>query len=505
MKHLQRGLVASAAGLLLTVGLATGASAAPTDCTVTLGPDVAQPEGDTQIGNDMIFVVTISDGPGTCTGGSFTYDATSDTAKDGQDFAGGGQTVQFTGAGTTRIAVPIIGDNDFEPDETFKVTIAPIGGVKLAGDGVAVGTIQNDDTIAKGGTATIDPASGPSETTITVTGTKCNATNGGAELIEVKGESGGPIASGNTNTVSNGTFTATLTVPAGADPSARQFVRAFCGAQPNSGNDYTDVAFDVTPARAGGARGEGYRMVAADGGVFTFGDRDFHGSLGDRRLNKPIVGGATNPATFNGYWMVASDGGVFTFGDAGFFGALGDQTLGSPIVEIEPTPSGKGYFLVDAKGQVFPFGDAAKNIPDARSTTLNKSVIGMTVTPSGQGYFLVASDGGIFTFGDAKFFGSTGDLVLNAPVIDLAGTPDGQGYYLVAADGGIFTFGNAVFKGSTGDIRLNKPAVAMLVNPTGSGYWIMASDGGVFTFGAVPFLGSTGNITLNSPILDAIN
>ncbi|MBW3615473.1 MAG: hypothetical protein KY439_09230, partial [Actinobacteria bacterium] len=86
------------------------------------------------------------------------------------------------------------------------------------------------------------------------------------------------------------------------------------------------------PGGTGGDRpfeGFGYRMVAADGGVFVFGDRAFEGSLGDRRLNKPIVGGATNPSTFNGYWMVASDGGVFTFGDAGFFGSLGGENLPS--------------------------------------------------------------------------------------------------------------------------------------------------------------------------------
>jgi Ca2+-binding RTX toxin-like protein len=264
----------------------------------------------------------------------------------------------------------------------------------------------------------------------------------------------------------------------------------------------------VTPAPGGGNApntGLGYRMVASDGGVFTFGDRTFEGSLGSAKLNKPIVGGATNPSTKSGYWMVASDGGVFTFGDAPFFGSTASSGSSDPIVEIEPTPTGKGYFLVDAKGRVFPFGDAATNIPDARSITLNKSIIGMSVTPSGQGYYLVASDGGIFTFGDAKFFGSTGNLKLNSPIIDLGVTPDGQGYFLLGGDGGIFTFGNADFKGSTGDIKLNKPAVAMLVAPTGAGYWIIASDGGVFTFGAVPFLGSMGCCPLNAPILDAIS
>lgn len=37
------------------------------------------------------------------------------------------------------------------------------------------------------------------------------------------------------------------------------------------------------------------------------------------RLNKPVVGMAPNPDG-RGYWLVAADGGIFTFGDAPFLG-----------------------------------------------------------------------------------------------------------------------------------------------------------------------------------------
>ena len=248
----------------------------------------------------------------------------------------------------------------------------------------------------------------------------------------------------------------------------------------------------------------GYRMVAADGGIFTFGDRRFHGSTGDLVLNKPIVGGATDISDYDGYWIVASDGGVFTFG-AEFHGSLGGQTLPSPAVEIEPTPTGKGYWIVLANGKVYTFGDA-NFFGDISATRLNKPVIGMSVTPSGQGYWLVAEDGGIFNYGDAEFFGSMGDQKLNAPVIDLAPAVDNDGYYLLGRDGGVFTFGSADFKGSTGSMTLNAPVVAMLVTPSGAGYWLAASDGGIFTFGAgAEFLGSMGGTKLNSPVLDLIN
>ncbi|MGH2720707.1 MAG: TolB family protein, partial [Actinomycetota bacterium] len=45
----------------------------------------------------------------------------------------------------------------------------------------------------------------------------------------------------------------------------------------------------------GPVAGSGYWMVATDGGIFAFGDAAFHGSTGNIRLNKPIVGMATTP------------------------------------------------------------------------------------------------------------------------------------------------------------------------------------------------------------------
>ena len=66
--------------------------------------------------------------------------------------------------------------------------------------------------------------------------------------------------------------------------------------------------------------GNGYRIIAEDGGVFCFGDATFHGSTGDIALNAPIVDAAQTPSG-EGYWLLAGDGGVFTFGDAKFHGS----------------------------------------------------------------------------------------------------------------------------------------------------------------------------------------
>ena len=77
----------------------------------------------------------------------------------------------------------------------------------------------------------------------------------------------------------------------------------------------------------------GYREVASDGGIFSFGDAQFFGSMGGTTLNKPVVGLAATPDG-QGYWEVASDGGIFSFGDAQFFGSMGGTTLNKPVVGL---------------------------------------------------------------------------------------------------------------------------------------------------------------------------
>lgn len=76
--------------------------------------------------------------------------------------------------------------------------------------------------------------------------------------------------------------------------------------------------------------------------------------------------------TGQGYWLVGSDGGVFSFGDAQFFGSIPQlqqegkiHALNAPICAAAATPDGKGYWLVGSDGGVFAFGDAPfKGRPD---------------------------------------------------------------------------------------------------------------------------------------------
>jgi sugar lactone lactonase YvrE len=243
----------------------------------------------------------------------------------------------------------------------------------------------------------------------------------------------------------------------------------------------------------------GYWEVASDGGLFSFGNVQFYGSMGGKPLNKPIVGMAATPDGA-GYWEVATDGGIFSFGDAQFYGSTGAITLNQPIVGMAATPDGKGYWLVASDGGIFAYGDA-QFYGSMGGKPLNKPIVGMTSTADGKGYWLVASDGGIFSFGDASFHGSTGSLTLVKPIVGMASTPDGGGYWLVAADGGLFTFGDGSFHGSMGGKPLNQPVVGMLATADGGGYYEVATDGGLFTFGDATFLGSMGGKPLNKPVV----
>src|SRR5581483_729300 len=202
-------------------------------------------------------------------------------------------------------------------------------------------------------------------------------------------------------------------------------------------------------------KGQGYWLVASDGGIFAYADSRFFGSTGNVRLNQPIVGMTPTPSG-TGYWLVAADGGVFAF-DAPSFGSAAGRAR-SPVVAIAPTSSGQGYWVVTADGQIFSFGDA-ENF--GTTGPLKQPIVGAAAAPGGHGLWLVARDGGIFAFGEAGFYGSTGALTLNQPIVGMAHSPSGHGYWLVASDGGIFAFGDAGFFGSTGSIKLNKPINGM--------------------------------------------
>ena len=80
-------------------------------------------------------------------------------------------------------------------------------------------------------------------------------------------------------------------------------------------------------------------------------------SASGRALNAPAVG-IKLTSTKKGYWIAFADGGIDSFGDAKFFGSLGGKPLNRPIIGID-SGDDNGYVLVAEDGGVFAFGDQA--------------------------------------------------------------------------------------------------------------------------------------------------
>ncbi|MGH9090029.1 MAG: hypothetical protein ACRDZR_01405 [Acidimicrobiales bacterium] len=320
------------------------------------------------------------------------------------------------------------------------------------------------------------------------------------------------VATGTTN--SAGSYAGTFVVPnpfvaanpdAACPPTAAQVNEGYlrCGLVVTDGTNGSVIALDYatsSPSPAPGpppapaspavgmaatADGNGYWIATADGGVYSYGDAAFYGSMAGQALNAPITHIVSTPDG-KGYWLVAGDGGTFSFGDAGFYGSMGGMPLNAPVVDIAPTRDGAGYWLVASDGGIFAFGDAAF-YGSMGGRPLNKPVVGIAADDATGGYWEVATDGGIFAF-NAPFYGSTGNLALNKPVNGMTPTNDDDGYWFVASDGGLFAYGDAGFHGSAVGVATST-VVGMTADPATGGYWILTRNGSVYSYGA-PFFGS---------------
>ncbi len=244
----------------------------------------------------------------------------------------------------------------------------------------------------------------------------------------------------------------------------------------------------------------GYWQFSLDGGVFSFGDATFYGSMGGSKLNAPVVGLAPTPSG-KGYWLVGLDGGVFSFGDAKYHGSTGGLKLNAPVVGIIPTPTGRGYWMVATDGGVFSFGDATF-VGSLGSTPPAAPIVGFAPVPAGGGYWMLGSDGEVYPFGAAQDFGDARGATA-APVVSFAPTATGKGYWIAATDGLIANFGDAKTLAPTrapSGAGLH-PVVGLVRSRTGGGFWITRSDGSVTPYGDAPFLGDLVGRGLNGAVL----
>ncbi len=265
-------------------------------------------------------------------------------------------------------------------------------------------------------------------------------------------------------------------------------------------------------------RADGYLVLDQVGGIFTFGEAEFFGSLPGLRRDGVPVGDADGidiavTTSGEGYTLLDEAGGIHTFGDAEFFGSIpGLREAGVSVgpamgIDIATTPTGEGYVILDEVGGIHTFGDAEffGSIPGLRAEGVpvgDAEAIDVNIAPSGEGYTILDAEGGIHTFGDASFHGSLPQLREDGVAVgDAAGlrmelTPSGDGYLILDRQGGIHTFGDASFHGSLPGLREagvsvgDAPGVDFGATPTGDGYLVLDEVGGIHTFGDAEFFGS---------------
>ncbi len=214
----------------------------------------------------------------------------------------------------------------------------------------------------------------------------------------------------------------------------------------------------------------GYWLVASDGGVFAFGDAGFYGSIPGLglspadspilpRLNAPIVGIVPSHGG-RGYFLVAADGGVFAFGDAKFEGSCpgigGCFSNGTGIADVMTDGTGNGYWVVSFGGDVHAFGDAVNYGGPASHLPYATEVRSGVSTPDGNGYWILFSDGEIYSYGDATYQGSPfGQIEFSNPAEAIFATSDGGGYWVTTANGAVYTYGDAPYDGGMSAGHLN--------------------------------------------------
>ncbi len=325
------------------------------------------------------------------------------------------------------------------------------------------------------------------------------------------------------------------TVPATpVEPGRYQFAVSCSALAPSAFTTFT-APFTVTAAVTSPGRfvamaptpdGGGYWLAQSDGGVYSFGDARFEGSLPGLGIAPaaPIVGIAATPDG-GGYWLVAADGGVFALGDARFEGSL--PGLGivptAPIVSMASAHFGNGYWLMGADGGVFAFGDAPFCTPllvTAGATVLPGYVeapapdVGIAAVPGSVGYDVAST----FGFGlslpptnepcdpaalneDYGNISLPGGVTPSAQISGIATSVMGARLWLVGIDGGVFApevlttqalVSPSPFFGSLPGLGIVPvaPIVGIAATPDGDGYWLVGADGGVFAFGDAHFFGS---------------
>lgn len=225
--------------------------------------------------------------------------------------------------------------------------------------------------------------------------------------------------------------------------------------------------------------GGGYWIVASDGGVFSFGNAMFYGSVPGAGVSVNNVVGICARPQGDGYWIFASDGGVFCFGGAPFHGSMGGQPLNQPIVGMACTADGNGYWLVGKDGGIFAFNAPFHGSLGSSGYT---DIVGMAAAWNGSnGYWIVRQGGSIYSYGAGYYGGGEA----GSGVVGIAANSNGTGYWQTRNNGAIYTYGTASYAGGANQTTF----VGIARGPSNNGYWLVKSDGAVFSFGDAQYHG----------------
>ncbi len=232
---------------------------------------------------------------------------------------------------------------------------------------------------------------------------------------------------------------------------------------------------------------EGYRAVAADGGVFDYGADAYVGDPRDKKgpaLSGRAVALLDTPDGL-GYWLVSSTGQVLAYGDAP---AVPGRKPASPVVAAASDPVRPGVWLTDARGHVYALG-AATYYGGLTAPRPSAPIVAVVATPDGHGYWLVGRDAKVYAFGGAptRSVPRRPAAPIVAATAGLAGSR--LGLWLLGADGGVFALG-AGFYGSLPAQGIKvRDAVGIALAPDAKGYWAATANGVVHAFGDARFLG----------------